>query len=196
MLAIGLRVSPCSAFDVRSSLGRRTCSVPSSCATSIGAATEWVSWPLGPLTVTCRPSIVTSTPLGTGMGSLPMRDMLLLLPRWTLRSPDVGEDFPAHALLVGLPVGEQAGGRRQDRDAQAAPQAGLADAADAGDRALPVRAVLQGHREVLAHLGVGDGPRGDVALLLEDLRDVGLELAVGMVTASWYAELALRSRVS
>src|SRR5919199_3234176 len=164
MLAIRLRVSPCSAFDVRSSSGRRTCSVPSSCATSIGAATEWVSWPLGPLTVTCRPSIVTSTPLGTGMGSLPMRDMLLLLPRWTLRSPDVGEDFPAHALLVGLPVGEQAGGRRQDRDAQAAqhpgqvgrlrvhPQAGLADAPDTGDRALPVGAVLEVDRQALADL--------------------------------------------
>src|SRR5919202_6836136 len=130
----------------------------------MGAATEWVSWPLGPLTVTCRPSIETSTPLGTGMGSFPMRDMLLLLSR-DPRSPDVGEDFPAHALLVGLPVGEQTGRRRQDRDAEAAehprqvgrlgvhPQAGLADAADAGDRALPVRAELQVDRQRLAHLG-------------------------------------------
>src|SRR5215212_6729981 len=189
MLAISVRVSPCNAREVRSSSGRRTSSVPSSCATSMGVATEWVSWPLGPLTVTCRPSIVTSTPLGTVMGSLPMRDMLLLLPRWTLGSPDVGEDFPAHALLVGLPVGEQARGRRQDRDAQAAqhagqvgrlgvdPQAGLADPTDAGDRALPVRAVLESDRQALAHLGVGDRPGGDVALLLQDLRDVGLELA-------------------
>src|SRR5919202_3436509 len=186
MLAIRLRVSPCSAFDVRSSSGRRTSTVPSSCATSIGAATEWVSSPLGPLTVTCRPSMATSTPPGTGIGSLPMRDMLLLLSL-DPKSPDEGEDFPAHALLVGLPVREQARGRRQDRDAEAAqhagqvgrlgvhPQAGLADAADAGDRALPVGAVLEGHREVLAHLGVRHGPRRDVALLLEDLGDVGLE---------------------
>src|SRR5215212_1114022 len=109
--------------------------------------------------------MATSTPLGTGMGSLPMRDMLLLLSLDLLDpsgSPDEGEDFPAHALLVGLPVGEQARGRRQDRDAQAAqhpgqvgrlgvhPQAGLADAADAGDRALAVGAVLQVDRQALA----------------------------------------------
>src|SRR5918912_3996949 len=117
MLAIRVRVSPCRALDVRSSSGRRTSTVPSSCATSIGAATEWVSWPLGPLTVTCRPSIETSTPLGTGMGILPMRDMLLLLSPGP-RSPDVGEDFPAHALLRGLPVRQQARGRREDRDAE------------------------------------------------------------------------------
>src|ERR671933_1204594 len=155
----------------------------------MGAATEWVSSPLGPLTVTCRPSIATSTPPGTGMGSLPMRDMLLLLSR-DPGSPDEGEDFPAHALLVGLPVGEQARGRRQDRDAEAAqhagqvgglgvhPQAGLADAADAGDRALPVGAVLQVDRQALAGRGVRDRPGGDVALLLQDLGDVSLELAV------------------
>src|SRR3954454_2725938 len=186
MLAISVRVSPCSAREVRSSSGRLTCSVPSSCATSIGVATEWLSSPLGPLTVTCRPSIATSTPLGTGMGNLPMRDMLLLLSL-NPRSPDEGEDFSAHALLVGLPVREQARGRRQDRDAETAenarqvgrlgvhPQAGLADPPDAGDRALPVRAVLEVHRERLAHLGVPDVPRRDVALRLEDLRDVGLE---------------------
>src|SRR3954468_11085381 len=189
MLAMSVLVRPCNARETRSSSGRVTSSVPSSCATSMGAATEWLSRPLGPLTVTCGPSIETSTPAGTVMGSLPMRDMLLLLSL-DPGSPDEGEDFPADALLVGLPVGEQAGRRRQDRDAEAAqhagqvrrlgvdPQAGLADAADAGDRALPVRAVLEGHREGLAHLGVGHGPRRDVALLLEDLGDVGLELAV------------------
>src|SRR3954452_17383167 len=123
MLAISVRVSPCSAREVRSSSGRLTCSVPSSCATSIGVATEWLSSPLGPLTVTCRPSIATSTPLGTGIGILPMRDMLLLLSL-DPRSPAVGEDFPAHALLVALPVGEQARGRREDRDAEPAEHPG------------------------------------------------------------------------
>ena len=34
-----------------------------------------VSEPFGPLTETCDPSIVTSTPEGTGMGVLPIRDM-------------------------------------------------------------------------------------------------------------------------
>src|SRR4051812_4617589 len=177
MLAISVRVSPWSAREVRSSSGRLTSSVPSSCATSIGAATEWLSWPLGPLTVTCRPSIETSTPLGTGMGILPMRDMLLLLSL-DPRSPDVGEDFPTHALLVRLPVGEQARGRREDRDAEPAqharqvgrlgvhPQTRLADPPNARDRALPVRAVLEVHREGLAHLGVPHVPRRDVPLLL------------------------------
>ena len=33
------------------------------------------SWPFGPFTVTCPPAIVTSTPLGTVIGCLPMRDI-------------------------------------------------------------------------------------------------------------------------
>src|SRR5207342_1965547 len=69
-------------------------------------------------------------------------------------SPDVGEDFPTHALLVGLAVGQQALAGRDDRHAEATEdlgqtgvlrvhaEAGLADAADAGDRALTVAAVL------------------------------------------------------
>ena len=44
-------------------------------AISIGAATVWVREPLGPFTATVRPSMVTSTPAGTAMGSLPMRDI-------------------------------------------------------------------------------------------------------------------------
>jgi hypothetical protein len=39
-------------------------------------------------------------------------------------------------------------------------------------------AVLQRDHEVLADFGVLDTPPGDVALLLEDLRDVALDLAV------------------
>lgn len=46
------------------------------------------------------------------------------------------------------------------------------------DRALAVRAELQLEDEVLADLGVLDLPAGDEALLLEDLRDVRLDLAV------------------
>ena len=37
--------------------------------------------PLGPFTVTARPSMATSTPAGTGMGSRPMRDMSAPLTR-------------------------------------------------------------------------------------------------------------------
>src|SRR5690606_25678898 len=48
--------------------------------------------------------------------------------------------------------------------------------AHARDRTLAVRSVLEVDREGLAHLGVLDGPAGDVTLGLEDLRDVRLQL--------------------
>lgn len=46
------------------------------------------------------------------------------------------------------------------------------------DRTLTVRAELQLQDEGLADLGVLDLPAGDETLLLEDLRDVRLDLAV------------------
>src|SRR3954452_4789012 len=192
MLAISVRVRPCSDLLTRSSSGRATSSAPSSArATVIGAATVWLRVPLGPLTVTRRSSRATSTPDGSVMGSLPIRDMPVspLGPS----SPDVGEDFPTYALLVGLAVGQQALARRDDRDTEATqhpgesgglaepPKAGLADAAYHGYRALTVLAVLQGQAQRLADLAlrvVLDLPGGDVALLLEDLRDARLQLAV------------------
>ena len=76
MLVISVRVSPCSERLTRSSSGRLTAMVPSSdLATVMGAATVCDRVPLGPLTVTALPSMATSTPLGTGTGSRPMRDM-------------------------------------------------------------------------------------------------------------------------
>src|SRR4051812_12821052 len=197
MLLIKVLVRPCSERLLRSSSGRLTSRAPSSPrSTVIGAATVWLRLPLGPLTVTVGvvvPSIWTSTPDGTVIGSLPMRDIAtsLLLGLW---SPDVGEDFPAHPLLVGLTVGQEALAGRDDRDAQATehlgqarvlrvhPQAGLADAADAGDGALPGSPVLERDGERLrdAALGVlGDVVRRDVALGLENVGDAGLQLAVG-----------------
>src|SRR3954470_20966344 len=196
MLAIRVRVSPWRDLLMRSSLGRATSMAPSSPRpTVIGAATLWLRVPLGTFTVTRRSSTLTSTPDGTVTGSLPMRDMLCSTFLWSrgVRLPDVGEDFPAHALLVRLAVGQQALARRDDRDAQAAehlrqagvlgvdPQARLANPADAGDGALAVAAVLQGDGQRLADLALGrllHVVRGDVALLLEDLRDALLELAV------------------
>ena len=71
-------------------------------STVIGSATVWLSSPLGPLTWTFWPSILISTPGGTGIGLRPIRDIdngLL---------PHVGEDFPAHSSLAGLPIGQQA----------------------------------------------------------------------------------------
>src|SRR5687768_4578680 len=193
MLAISVRVRPCSDLLIRSSSGRRTSSVPSSTRSMvIGAAIVWDRVPLGPFTVTRLSSIATSTPDGTAMGSLPIRDMSSLLLVSSL--PDVGEDFPTHALLVCLAVGQQALARRDDRDTQPAehlretrvlgvdPETGLADAADPGDGALAVAAVLERDGERAAHLALGGllhVERRDVALLLEDLGDALLELAVG-----------------
>src|SRR3954469_1522409 len=106
MLLISVRLSPWRALLLRSSFGRCTSRVPSSdFATVIGSATVWLRVPLGPLTVTTLPSSWTSTPEGTGTGSLPIRDIALSSPGFRL--PDVGEDFPTHALLVGLTVGQQ-----------------------------------------------------------------------------------------
>src|SRR5215470_9806028 len=102
MLAISDRDSPCSARISPSSLGRVTVMTPSACWTSIGADTSRLSSPLGPLTWTSRP-------LGMVIGSRPILDMAGSLP-------DVGEDFPAYALLLGLLIGHQARRRRDDRD--------------------------------------------------------------------------------
>src|SRR5688572_18590856 len=190
MLLIKVRVRPCRARLLRSSSGRLTSSTLSLRSTVIGAATLCDRVPLGPLTVTRRSSMATSTPDGTSIGSLPIRDMSVSSSG--LSSPDVGEDFPTHALLVGLAVGQQALARRDDRDTQAAehlretrvlgvdPESRLADPADAGDRALTVAAVLERDRQRLADavLVVGDVEGGDVALLLQDLRDALLQLAV------------------
>src|SRR6476660_225421 len=106
MLLTRVRVRPWSDLLIRSSSGRLTSRTPSPCSTTIGSATVCDRVPLGPLTVTSGPLMATSTPDGTATGSLPMRDMLVF--SFSVSSlPDVGEDFSAHALLVGLLVGEQ-----------------------------------------------------------------------------------------
>src|SRR3954471_15725919 len=129
--------------------------------------------------------MVTSTPEGTATGSFPMRDMSV-----PPSLPDVGEDFAAHAVALGLPVGLQATGRRDDRDTQAAengrqfgrfcvdPQTGLGYAPKAGDAPLTVGAVLEFDDEVLVLFARLVVVARDVALALEDLGDVRLELRV------------------
>ena len=62
----------------RSSSGRSTTISPSSWRTVMGAGTSRSRVPLGPFTVTWLPSMVTSTPEGTGIGARPMRDMVRL----------------------------------------------------------------------------------------------------------------------
>src|SRR5215212_5390553 len=166
MLATSVRVKPCSDLLSRSSSGRVTSSSPLSArATLIGSLMTCCREPFGPLTETAWPSTVTSTPAGTGTGSLPMRDMSAtsLLSR---RSPDVGEHFAAYAGVVRLLVGQQALRCVDDRDAQATehlrqsgrlrvhPQPRLRDPPDAGERAFPVLPVLQRDGQRLADLAL------------------------------------------
>ncbi|MNC99921.1 hypothetical protein D3C83_183710 [compost metagenome] len=60
---------------MRSSELRITRSLPSSCLTTISGRMVLFSSPFGPLTVTSAPLMVTVTPLGTGIGNLPIRDI-------------------------------------------------------------------------------------------------------------------------
>src|SRR6476646_4773486 len=185
MLLTSVRVSPCRERASRSSFGRVTTSSPLSFATVIGSTTTWDSEPFGPLTVTLGPSMVTSTPAGTGIGSRPIRDMS------APPLPDVGENFPAYLLLGGLTIGQQTGRGRDDRDTEATedlgqlgrarvdPQPRLGHPAHSGDGPLAVGAVLELDDQRLAHGGVGGGPGGDVALLDEDVGDAALELREG-----------------
>src|SRR5688572_9888292 len=109
--------------------------------------------PRGPLTWTTSGSMTTSTPLGTGMGLRPMRDMPL---------PDLRHDLAADLRAAGVVPGHDALGRREDGRAEAALDlrdlrgvhvvalAGPRDAAQAGDRRAAVGGVLETDLEDLA----------------------------------------------
>ena len=75
MFAISERVSPCSARCSARSVGRVTMSSSPSWRTSIARFLRSDRSPRGPATRTTSGSIVTLTPVGTGMGFLPIRDM-------------------------------------------------------------------------------------------------------------------------
>src|SRR5262249_8950489 len=148
----------------------------------ISDGTCCVSSPSGPLTITRPGSIAMLTPAGTGMGCLPMR---------LIRLPDEGEDLAADAALGGGPVGDEPGRRGQDRGAHPAEHArqavlarvdaaaGLGHAAQSVDDALAASAVLQLDHEVVEGLPALDPEIADVALLLEEARDLHLELGRG-----------------
>src|SRR6185436_12884635 len=146
MLAISVRVSPCSARCSARSVGRLTSSWPSSWRTSMARALRSKRLPRGPATRTTSASIVTVTESGTGMGLRPMRDM---------RSPDLGDDLAADARLARVVAGHHAVGRGDDRGAHAAehlrdvrgvdvgPLARARDAPDPGDHRRAVLRVLE-----------------------------------------------------
>src|SRR5262245_48932134 len=114
MLAIRLRVRPCRARCSPRSVGRETTTVPFSCSTFIAAESVWLSSPLGPLTSTRPGAISTVTASGTAIGFLPIRLIS------SSRSPHVGDDLAADALLLRFVPGHHAGRGADDRRAGAA----------------------------------------------------------------------------
>src|SRR4051794_38403597 len=177
MFLTSVRVSPWSDLSIFVSVGRTMVMVPSSCSSAMRGGSWRVSDPLGPFTVSTRPSSVTSTPSGTVMGSRPMRDIGL---------PDVREDLAAELGLAGLAAGHDPPRRADDDDAETAEhardvglagvhaQAGLADSLEArDDRHLAVDVLelqAQHRRGPLALLA----DVGDEAFLHEDAGDLPL----------------------
>src|SRR5438876_8706836 len=113
MLATRVRVRPCKARLRGASSGRETRIAPSSRVTVISRGMTRLSSPRGPLTRTVAPSMASSTFAGTGIGRLPMRDMLAHLP-------DIAEDLAAHLALPCLLAGHDSLRRGQNGDPKAA----------------------------------------------------------------------------
>src|SRR5712664_2443673 len=174
-LATSARARPCSARC--SSVARLALSTPSFCSKVMPKGTPTVSLPLGPCTSTSRSFSAIFTPCGTGIGLLPIRD-IATRPRTKVRRR-FSRGAPAHQTFR----------RRQNADAQAADhgsniggakvsaRARTRNALHAGDDAAAVRGVFQEHAEHLACLVLIDELEGrDVALILQDARDFGLQL--------------------
>src|SRR6266540_1003642 len=182
MLAKRVRVSPCSERCRRSSEGRSTRTVPFSMTIRMSAWKVCSRVPLGPFTDTRDPSTPTSTPEGMVMGCLPIRD--ISLPRL----PDVRENFPAHAKLLGLAVGQHSSRSGQDSDAQPAQHPGYLflvridspprrrHPLQAAHGALPIGAVLQADDDPAILAFPLHSRLGDVSLTDQDLGDALLQL--------------------
>src|SRR3954453_15529522 len=186
MLATSERVSPCRARCSARSVGRVTSSVPSSSRISIARALRSARSPRGPATRTTSGSIVTVTPVGMGMGFLPMRLITAL--------PDLRHDLATDARLARIVARHDALRGRHDRRGHAAqdlrdvrgvdvrppPRAG--DPLEAGDHGRAVLSVLEADVDPVARgaaLGGADVVALDVALLREDAGHLGLQPRVG-----------------
>src|SRR4051812_8934594 len=180
MFAMSERVRPWSARSSPRSVGRVTTRLSSWRSIVIRIGICWVSSPSGPLTMMRPGSMAMFTPVGTGMGCLPMRLISAL--------PDEGHDLAADAALGGGAVGDETIRGGQNRGAHPAEHArqtvlarvdaatGLRDALEIGDHALAAAAVLQLHDEVVERLPALDVEVLDVALVLEQTGDLELEL--------------------
>src|SRR5262245_22583978 len=188
MLATRVRVNPCSARSSPRSVGRLTVITPPSCSIFIRCGTTERSSPFGPETVTRPGSTETSTPAGTLMGCLPIRDMSL---------PDEADHFSADAFALGGAARDHAAGRGPDCSSGAAEDTrqavlarvdaptGLRHALEAGQHALAAAAVLQldDQHLVRQRAGLDDVEATDVPLLLEDAGDLLLQLRGGHLDA-------------
>src|SRR5258708_2128422 len=121
LLATSARMRPWNARDLPSSLERVNCTTLFSIVTPMPGTTAVFRVPLGPFTVTTFPSCLISTPFGTGISFLPIRDMGNLLTRRSL--PDLAEDFAADAALDGFLSGQHALRGRNDGKPEAAEHA-------------------------------------------------------------------------
>src|SRR5258705_12707137 len=180
MFATSARIRPCAARSGPSSPSRVNVSSFWSCLTVTLGCFRTSRLPLGPFAVTPVGVILTSTPLGISTFFRPIRDM---------GSPDLAQDFTAHAALARLAVGHHALRRRQDRDAEAVadlrhllgrdvlPLAGTRHPAHAGDRAGVAAVVAK--RDLDRALGVRrlvGGNAIDKAFVAQDLGDPELDV--------------------
>src|SRR6266705_1683654 len=159
--------------------------------------TYWLNLPFGPCTSIAPGAIFTLTPFGSAIGFLPIRDIIFLpaCGRASTHSPHVTEHFATDAGFPRGASGHHAPRGREDVRAQpaehrrhvvdaevhAAPRA--ADALDAGDHLLAVRSIFQEHADERARRAALLGRffdqaiTLDVALVLQDPRNLGLPLA-------------------
>src|SRR5688572_5965308 len=203
-LATRLRARPWNLPSCGSSRCSLATSVPSSCAKTMPGGSACRIFPFGPCTSTASPETFTVTPFGIGMGFLPIRDIVRYHALFCYQTfcvlPDVAKDFAADARLLGGPSRHHAARSRQNRGAQPTEHArhvvhaeidaasGAADALQPADHALAVRPVLQEHADHLTSLAAVllrrrlDHPESlDIALVLEDPRNLRLQLAGGQV---------------
>src|SRR5512143_3627116 len=123
MLATRLRVSPCSARPVLSSLANSTLTVPSAMFRSTAGWISRLSLPFLPSIVSDRPWKATFVFAGIGIGFLPTRDIPCPLvgsvapPRYG--SADGAQNLAADVFPACLLVRHDPPGGRQDRNAHA-----------------------------------------------------------------------------
>src|SRR6266542_4902375 len=178
MLAISVRVRPCSARSSPRSVGRETLISPSDWSIFIRAGTSCVSSPSGPLTITRPVRSETFTPPGISIGCLPIR---------LICSPDEADDLAANSLLLRRSARDETSGGGKNRHAHPAEHsrqtvlarvdtaAGLGHPLEVGDDPLAAPAVLQLDDKGIEGFSLSDVEVRDVALLLEDAGDALLQ---------------------